>query len=68
MGAAASWEPWDAGFIPSPAQWIKDSALSQLRLRLQLQLRSDPWPGNSVCHGAAKKKKKKKKKGGAVRR
>ena len=24
-------------------------------------LRSDPWPGNSICHGVTKKKKKKKK-------
>lgn len=26
----------------------------------QLQLRPDPWPGNSVCHGATKKKTKPK--------
>ena len=30
----------------------------QLQLRLQLWLRSDPWPGNSICLGAAKKEKK----------
>ena len=28
--------------IPSLAQWVKDLALLQLRLRSQLQLRSDP--------------------------
>ena len=27
-----------------------------------MQLGSDPWPWNSICHGAAKKEKKKKKK------
>ena len=43
---------------------FKDLALLQLQLhrRLQLQLRSDPWPGNSICCGAARKEKKRKKK------
>ena len=27
--------------------------------RLQLQLGSDPWPVNSICHRAVKKEKKK---------
>ena len=36
------------------AQWVKDPAM------LQLQLGSDPWPGNSICPGAAKNEKKKK--------
>ena len=49
------------GSIPSPAQWVKYLALSQWRLRLQLQLRSDPWPGNSIFGGAAKKEKRGKK-------
>ena len=44
----------------SLAQWVKDPVLPQLHLRSQLQLGSDPWPGNSICHRAAKKKKKKK--------
>ena len=52
-------------FDPQPAQWVKDPALPQLWLRSHLQLRSDPWPRNSICHKAAKngrgKKKKKKK-------
>ena len=26
--------------------------------RLHLWLRSDPWPGNSICHRVAKKKKR----------
>ena len=49
MGLAVSWEPWDIGLIPSQAQWVKDPALPQLWLGWQLQLRSDPWPGNSMC-------------------
>ena len=27
---------------------------------MQLWFGSDPWPGNSICHGVAKKEKKKK--------
>ena len=50
-GSVASCEHWDAGSTPSPAQWIKDPAL--------LQLRSDPWPRNSKCCREPKKKKKK---------
>ena len=53
---------WDRGvaavpghrFHPQLAQWVKDLALPQLRLR------SDPWPGTSVFCGATKKKKEKK--------
>ena len=48
------------GSISDRAEWVKDPESPQLRLRLQLQLRSDPWPENSMCHGAVKKKKKKK--------
>ena len=47
------------GSIPSPAQWVKDPVLLQLRLRSSWQLRSGPWPRNSS--GRPKKKKKKKK-------
>ena len=32
----------DAG----PEQWVKGSVLSHLRRRLQLRLRSSPWPRN----------------------
>ena len=42
-------------------QWVKDLVLPQLRLRSLLQLGSDPWPGNSICHRAAKTEKEKKK-------
>ena len=58
MGSgAASWEHWDTGLIPCPAQWVKDLALPQLQLWSHLWLKSDPWPWNSVCWGADKKKK-----------
>ena len=30
-GSLASWDPWDAGSIPSLAQWVKDLALLQLQ-------------------------------------
>ena len=50
-GSAASLEPWDTGLIPSMGQWVKDPTESQL------QLRSDPWPRNSICCGGAKKRK-----------
>ena len=35
---------------------LKDLALLQLPHRSQLQLRSDPWSRNSICHGVAKKR------------
>ena len=60
--SVASLECWDAGSIPSLAQWVKDVVLPQLQLRSQLQLGSDPWSRNFICCGAAKKKNKKKKK------
>lgn len=33
-GSAASWESWNVGLIPGPAQWVKHPALLRLRLRL----------------------------------
>ena len=48
---------WDVRLIPGPAQWVKDPALLQLQLRLQLWLGSDLWPGNSIGLGKAEKKK-----------
>ena len=51
----ASPEHWDAGLIP-PSKWVEDPALAQL------QLGTDPWLRNSLCHRAAPKKEKKKKK------
>ena len=59
MGSAASWQCQDTGSIPGPAQWVKDLVLPLLRLRLQLLLRSNPCPKNSICHRAAKKEKEK---------
>ena len=58
MGLAVYGELWDVGSIPGPAQRVKDPALLQLRLRSQLQLRSDPWTRSSLCHKVAKKEKK----------
>jgi len=51
------------GSIPSLTHWVEGPALSKLHRRLkrlQLWLTSDPWFGNSMCHGVAKKKKRKK--------
>ena len=60
---------WDqelcrAGMQVQSLAWrcAKDLALLQLWYRLQLWLRPDPWPRNSICHRATKKLKKKKKK------
>ena len=47
--------------FPSPAQWVKDPALLQLQHWSQLWLRCEPWPGNSICRGAANEREKKKK-------
>ena len=55
-GSASSWEFWDAGSIPGPALWVKDLKLLQLLPRFWMQLGSDPWPRNSMCHAEAKKR------------
>ena len=55
MGLVASLQRWDADSIPHLAHWVKDLVWR----RLQLWLRSDPWPRK--LYGAAKKKKKIKK-------
>ena len=57
----------DEGSSPSPTEWVKDPMLPQLWLRSKLRLGSDPWPGSSMCLGAAqngeeRKEKEKKKK------
>ena len=59
LGAALG----DKGSVPGPAQWVKDLASLQLQLQLRshLWLGSDPWPGNSIYHGAAKNHNKKRK-------
>ena len=49
-------------FDPWPGTRGKDAALPQLWCRLQLQLGSDPWPGNSICLRVAKKVEGEKKK------
>ena len=54
----ASWEPWDTGSIPCPGQCIKDPAL--LQLSMHLQLRSDPWSRSAMCCRVAPQKRKKK--------
>ena len=44
---------------PAPHGGVKDPVLFQLRCRSHLWLRSDPWPRNSLCCGAAKKRREK---------
>ena len=51
MESAASLESWDTGSSSGLAEWVKNLSL------LQLQLGSDPSPGNSICHWVAKKEK-----------
>ena len=59
MGSEASWEHWDTGLIPRPAQWVTYTLGPAL---LQLRLGSDPRARNSICLGVAKKERKKEKK------
>ena len=62
MRSTVSWKRWDASLIPASTE-IKDPMLPHLRLRSNLWCRYDPWPGNTMCHGAERKGKKRKKKG-----
>ena len=59
-GSVTSWERWDAGLIPGLAQWIKDPELLPLRSRSQLQLGSNPWPGELHMPWSGQKRKKEK--------
>ena len=61
MGLVVSWERQAVSLIPGLVQWFKDLLMLQQWLRSRLQLGSDPWPGNSICHRVAKKKKRKQK-------
>lgn len=58
-GSEVSLQHWVSGSFPGLAQWVKELMLPQLRHRLQLWLRSDAWPGNSMCLGVAKRGEKK---------
>lgn len=51
-------------FDPQTALWVKDPALLQLRLWLQLRLRSDPWPDLISGWGAPHAVVARKEKGG----
>ena len=48
-----------AASIPGLTQWVKDPMLPQLWPGPRLQLRSDPWPRNFICNGAAKEERRK---------
>ena len=51
-------EKWDSQHLGCSGMQVQSLALcGGLRIwpLLQLQLRSDPWPGNTICGGMAKK-------------
>ena len=48
-----------SGSIPSPAQWVKDSALPSSDAGCSCGSYSVPGPGTSICNGSGQKKKKK---------
>ena len=47
----------DTGSILARHSGLKDPELPQLQDWSHLWLRSDPWPGNSICHWVVKLKK-----------
>ena len=51
------WGALDEDLIPGSAQCINNLALAQLQLKSRLQLKTDPWPGSSICCGMAKNEK-----------
>lgn len=53
---ASSWE-WDAGWIPSPARWVKDLALQKLQGMSQIPSLAQEFP---YTVGVAERKKGKK--------
>ena len=48
--------------LPALHSGLKDPEVPQLRCESKLWLRSDPWPGISICHEAAKTESKERKK------
>ena len=60
-GSAVSLQHQDTGSIPGLHSGLKDPVWPELLRRSQLGLKSDPWPENSICLGAAKKKRNKQK-------
>ena len=67
-GLAASLEPWDAGWIPSPAQWVKEPVLPQLQRchccssGVGQNCGSDLIPGQGTSYATGPPKEKKIKK------
>ena len=62
MRSIASWECWDTGSVPSPAQWVKDHHWGSCGLDCSYGSNLIPGLGTPYALGWPKKKKKKKKK------
>ena len=61
-GLVASWECWDAGLIPAPAQWLKGLVLSHsCGLGSNCGLDLIPGQGTPYATGQPKQKKQKQK-------
>ena len=60
-GPVASLQCQDADLIPSQKKWVKGwgANIAMVQSAVVAQIRSYPWPKNSICHGAAKKEKNK---------